>query len=309
MTTEKIKRQRLEEAGSLFSTEHPLFVTAPEPLPGIEIKDEVEELDTPTESLRFVQLEHSFPPSPSPTIETPEAKLERENAYDLPLDRILQLIRFDPKRPPNENGIAIIKAMARAWHIPLGCMSWISTKMGGAPYITFEGILYRIHHDPRGVSAITTEIVEMPKKENEMTVVIKGFVQMGDNKVFSAFGSVSQVERPDLGTGGRLLLADTKACRRSCMRAVGVPFPVYEDMIEYEKEQSVQTTYAARGGSSSSRPITIIEKPKDMDSVGALLAEALGRGMKMNDLLAKLGVEEIKDIQDVGAARKELFGE
>ena len=250
--------------------------------------------------------------------ETPQEADVRERTYDLPFERVLQIIKYDPRKPPNEEGVLIIKAIARAWTLPLGCMAWISSRGGGGgPYITFEGVLYRIHKDPRQVMAITTSIIERPTKENGFTIVVNGTCKFASGAEFSAIGAVSESERSELGHGGRYLLADTKAARRACMRAVGVPFPVYEDMLEFEEQQKSMATSNARGGgfarSESSSEVTrstvaqaVAGKP--VDGTGALLAEALGKGIKLNDMLTRLGVTELYQITDIVAARETLFG-
>ncbi|MEK7201464.1 MAG: hypothetical protein AAB737_02430, partial [Patescibacteria group bacterium] len=56
----------------------------------------------------------------------------------------------------NQLGVELATRMALQYVLPITTIALIPTKNGFSPYVTTEGMVFRLQHDPRGVPSIET---------------------------------------------------------------------------------------------------------------------------------------------------------
>lgn len=110
-----------------------------------------------------------------------------EEQYKLPWEDRRKLISFEGSATLNETGVDFATAIARQYQLPVSCIALIATKQGLRPYVTADGMLFRLHHDSRGPVTITTEMLDWgdvtKKARVRATVTIGGSTYTGHAQV------------------------------------------------------------------------------------------------------------------------------
>lgn len=242
------------------------------------------------------------------TLSTSEIMGYLEHQYALSYEEKLQLIQHDDRYRPTEMAIDQIVGMARLYSLPLTAMAFIPSRTGGQPYIKWEGINWRLQLDPRGLKSMYAEPVQWPSKDNSYRAVFKGVVEFNNGQTFIAFGSASKESNPSSSTDDNIMRAETKSLRRAGVRAVAIPFPVFEEYVEWQDGERARktVTQTAYSEETASRQQANPRQNEAEFTIGTLLALAVKQNLSIEDICARLGVSNLGEIKDARLAARDL---
>jgi len=236
---------------------------------------------------------------PQMIVVPPEMEALVKAQYSWEYEDLLALIAYAPNRVPSETMVRQIVAVARAYALPLSCMSYIYDKArGGAPYVNAEGIFWRLQTDPRQLTVLKAEVVKLPAKGDELCIM-RGVVQFANGQYFDDYGATSQDSHPAHSLANRVMLAVTKCKRRAGLTACGIPLQVSEEELDWREQERVASSHKTETPSP-------MQTSKLVANLGDLVAKVAAKGMTLDQALDKLGKKELSDIIDLDEAAVKL---
>jgi len=214
--------------------------------------------------------------------------------WELPWQR--QRLLINSSESLGEAGVQMAVAMSRAYHLPLDVIAMVSTKQGLKPYVMEKGVVFRLQWDYRGLKSIIPEIEKYATKEDPEARV-KCTIEFWDGSKFVNYSArSSEDERYEWTPGAITKKCVTSAIRRAGLTATGIPFPVWEEFIEWEETKARKI-------------INQVEETEVPESDrGRKLTEFLktcyASGLNLETIQEKLG--PINEITDFGEALKKL---
>ena len=220
-----------------------------------------------------------------------------QEEYDAPIDQRRALIRSEGGTITDYQ-VEIITNAARRYLLPVSAMALIPTRTGVNPYVTADGFLWRVHNDSRGRASIDVDILQWAD-ENHPVARAKARVTFQDGTYATDVAQLSLDEEkkrnPKASFDTINKKVSTSAVRRACAKSVGIPFPVFEEYIEFER-------------TPVSPPREHIQKPEDkIRNIAEFLAEAWNNyGVKEGEILGILGISNLSEISDFDEALERL---
>ena len=138
------------------------------------------------------------------------------------------LIRCD--HPLSEEEVRLAVQVARTHSIPISALALVPSGGGFKLYVTVEGILWKVHNDPRGLESIEPEVIQWASEENTGIAKAKCTITFGGGRRFVEYAQHSKAGELDPAvTIDRI----TNKCidlalQRACSVAIGVPLPIYQ---------------------------------------------------------------------------------
>lgn len=218
-----------------------------------------------------------------------------EEQYSLPWEERRSLIPFEGRHALTQQGVEYATKLARQYQLPLTSLALIATQNGLRPYVTAEGMVFRLHHDPRGVPSIETEVLDWGDTTGRARV--RATVRIGEARYVSHAQLTLEEERkrnPRADMDTVVMKAETKSIRRACQRAVGIPFPVYEEAREYVEESPYREAKFGAAIDAEFRDITNGAFPNAAEFLAACKRE-LGMDRAAVEEALGMRVDEIVD--------------
>jgi len=209
--------------------------------------------------------------------------------WELPWQQQRQLINCSESLA--EIGVQKAVAMSKAYHLPLDVIAMIPTKQGLKPYIMETGVVFRLQWDYRRLKSIIPEVEKYATKEDPEARV-KCTVEFQDGSKFVNYSCRSSEDEPYEWTPGSITKkCVTSAIRRAGLTATGIPFPVWEELIEWEetKARKIINQVEETGVPESDRGRKLTE----------FLKTCYASGLNLETIQEKLGpINEITDFEE-----------
>jgi len=151
--------------------------------------------------------------------------------YSLSLQQQKALIRCEHNLSEEEvrSGVQV----ARAHMIPVSALALIPSKNGFRPHVTSEGVMWKVHNDPRGLDKIEPDVIQWAEEDNNYCAKVKCTITLG-GKDFVDFSQNSKGSDNESSLGGEQVTRECidQAIKRACKVAVGLSLPVYEERAQ-----------------------------------------------------------------------------
>jgi len=171
----------------------------------------------------------------------------------------------------NEAGVRKALTISKTYKLPLDVIAMIPTKQGLKPYIMARGIIFRLQTDPRGLKGISTEVLQWPTPDNLET----------ETNTAATLDTI-------------VMKCETKAVRRAGIMATGIPFPLYEEEMEWQ----AQVAHKAMERATVEGEVRELDESTS-NNAAELLALAFAAGMSLDEVLEKLNLSDVSELGTV----------
>lgn len=178
-------------------------------------------------------------------------------------------------------------------------------KVQGKDFILYNGLLELARG--RGLKLITTDVIQVPSKENGFYAAAKAEVQTDDG-IFSGIGDASPDNvnitiRPHL-----LRMAETRAKARALRDAVGVDMVAYEELAGNVEAETTSKPAAKPSSKVAPKPTSEAEDPADIVvTFGKYALKTLGEILEIDNSYVVWLAANAKD-ENLRSAANVLIG-
>lgn len=132
--------------------------------------------------------------------------------------------------------------IARTHLLPVSALGLVASKNGLRVCITREGLLWRLHNDPRGLDGIETEVIQWADESNACVAKAKCTITIG-GKHFVDYAQYSRAQDTNGNVSAEEITTRCldKAIHRAGKIASGVTLAAYEEEEDEELRAKLQT--------------------------------------------------------------------